>query len=822
MTDPVVNVEKIELQGFRAYLEPQTLDLASGKTKLSMAIFGPNAKGKSSLVDAFEYYFSVDGTLERLGLVSAQTNAGPLAMKHVAADAKGIQSLVHLWFRQGNDRFDAQRPLGDSMPCAAERVLSNTKVPFVIRGYELRRFVEETSPNAQYKELTRWFGLDPLLRIQHNLRASRRGVKEKAESTYEVDQKHRELSLMTAGKVATWDDQALCVWFNGEVLDQLDGSLRFKEMSEQDPAFAILVARWEVEQGQLGLTQLRRVSQFLSELISPVSNCDGEPAGKIPTFENAVSELEHAVARESEERSKASSAVFNQVWDCAKTLFESDVAFDTCPVCEADLSQGPHGTRGGILISLNTKLADLDKYRKAVKELKRVRIQAGKTVEGLKTSLKSTARELDDSGYGCSEMTSYLQELLIWSEGEEVPVSGEAVRAISELQDTIDDRVSRIEEQQGDNTYTKALDTVKGLFDLKEDLDRILRTKKELRLLNDQLDRQAHEFDRSIVGHIQNLVGELQTEVSTIYEEIQGSGSNAPPIRIELARPGYMDQARAQLLIDFSENRLGVLPSGYLSDSQVHTLALALRLSAVKMFNTRVPIVVLDDVVTSYDADHRKTIARALSKYFSEFQVLLVTHDEQFFNLLKDHLPQGSWRFKRITEVRDGFGPVFHDHQTSDELIQEKLDAGARAGDEIRQVEEEWLLRVCRDFRTSVAIRPIERAFQYERSELADSLAGFLRRAKIQPPQVPGISNPFLASLQKGAVENLASHFPDNPYTSISAGDERARWEEFRYFRDLFKCNSCGHARFLRPWQLDRPVCSKCQTPFEFVIPNSE
>lgn len=310
--------------------------------------------------------------------------------------------------------------------------------------------------------------------------------------------------------------------------------------------------------------------------------------------------------------------------------------------------------------------------------------------------------------------------------------------------------------------------------------------------------------------------------MSTIYEEIQGSGSNAPPIHIELARPGYMDQERAQLLIDFSENRQGVLPGGYLSDSQVHTLALALRLAAIKMFNSQVPIIVLDDVVTSYDSDHRKTIARALSRHFSEFQILLVTHDEQFFSLLKDHLPQGSWRFKRITEVRDDYGPVFHDHQTSDELIQEKLNAGERAGDEMRQAEEEWLLRICRAFGTSVTIRSIERAFQYERSELADSLSGFLRRAGVEPPQVPGISNPFLASLQKGAVENLASHFPDNPYKSISAGDERARWEEFKFFRDQFKCNSCGNARFVRPWQLKKPLCAKCQAPFEFAVPDSE
>ena len=85
MTKPSVMIEKLELQGFRAYLKPQTLTLASGKTPLSLAIFAPNAKGKSSLVDSFEYYFSEDATLKRLGKRASQTHAGPTAIAHVEA-----------------------------------------------------------------------------------------------------------------------------------------------------------------------------------------------------------------------------------------------------------------------------------------------------------------------------------------------------------------------------------------------------------------------------------------------------------------------------------------------------------------------------------------------------------------------------------------------------------------------------------------------------------------------------------------------------------------------------------------------------------------
>ena len=267
-------------------------------------------------------------------------------------------------------------------------------------------------------------------------------------------------------------------------------------------------------------------------------------------------------------------------------------------------------------------------------------------------------------------------------------------------------------------------------------------------------------------------------------------------------------------------NRKGVVPSGYLSDSQVHTLALALRLAAIRLLNETAPILILDDVVSSYDADHRKRIAGILANFFTTFQVVLVTHDEQFFNLLRDQLPDSDWTFKRITNVRPGFGPVFDDHKTLDEVIQGKLDSGQQAANEIRQAEEEWLVDICRQFRTKVDMRPSDHTYRYEKSELANSLESYLNSIKLTPPQVPGVNGSFLSSLQKGVVENIGSHHSDNPYQEGSVGDDRARWEEFVSFRNLFKCPSCGKNRFHRPRNVNRPLCRKCDTLFDFESPD--
>ena len=819
MTKKSITIEKIKLQGFRAYLRCQTIELARNNRPLSLAIFGHNAKGKSSLVDSFEYYFSENATLKRLGKRAVHAYAGPKAIEHVDADDEGIESSVHFWFNRDGERFDAARHVPSAIPDEAKRILSNTKIPFVIRGYELRGFVEETTPEKQYKELVNWFGLEPLFDIQKSLRSLKGKVKERSESTSEADERSRDLMRETGDEVTKWSDKAVCDWLNKRVLDSLDSSLMFGELSEKDPSFAILKARWKTEQEKLGLTQLRKISRLLGDLASPLDQNNGEMTGKILSFEQAVSRLNQAVVNVKAERSRVSDAVFSQVWKEAKKLLDNGEVLDHCPICDATLATGPHGSHDGVLISIDQKLSGLATYREAEKVLDASKTQVRLATDELKHGLEAVSREFYDTPYACAEVSDYLQTLNRWDIAIDLPESQEVVSALSRVFITIANQIAKIEGQQGEHTYGKALGTVTKLLDIKADLQRIERTKAELKSLHRELDRQVLEIGKAIVDHIRGLIGKLESDVASIYQDIQGADLTSPRIRIELPGQAGIGQQRAQLLIDYSDNRKGVAPSGYLSDSQVHTLALAIRLAAIRMFNSEAPILVLDDVVTSYDVDHRKTIVSVLASHFSEFQIVLVTHDAQFFDLLKDQLPQDRWDFKRITEIRDHYGPVFHDHITTDEEIQAKLDAGENAGNEIRQAQEEWLLRICRDFGVNVRMRSIEREGRYDRGELAAALASFLKRKKIELPQPIAEFRRVLTSLQKGVVENLASHHSDIPNRSSSVGDDRARWTEFKEFRELFKCPTCEEQRFMSPFANKKPVCRKCQTPFEFSKP---
>jgi hypothetical protein len=195
-----------------------------------------------------------------------------------------------------------------------------------------------------------------------------------------------------------------------------------------------------------------------------------------------------------------------------------------------------------------------------------------------------------------------------------------------------------------------------------------------------------------------------------------------------------------------------------------------------------------------------------IAEELTDLQVIVTTHEQRFFSYLKDQLPQATWGFTQIIRLDREHRPRFTDHKISDEMIEARWADGQLAANEMRQAEEEWLLDRCREFGVEIRIREVDRAYSYDRGELALALAIFLRHAGLTPPKVPGVKNRFLTSLQKGEVENFGSHF------------QEGRWAEFVFFRDHFVCPACSRAKFKRPPGVNKPVCAhdKCETQFQF------
>jgi ABC-type hemin transport system ATPase subunit len=316
-------IHSLTLSGFRAYLEPATFDFSARR---SLAIFGPNGKGKSGFVDGLEFLLSDAGTIKRLGLRAANNQAGVTALAHDLAVEKNQTSEVRISLKQGKTLTDCARSVsGDrARPTELEKLLACRKVDPIIRGYTLRDFVEKQTPEERYAEVAAWLQLSPLVEMQKNLRLLRQQVKADAEDQTAIGQINTQVSRVTALAVTVWNDTAVLALAN-QLLAPFDAKLTMSALDRADPAFATLTARAASEEKELGISGLRQLAVATHAVYAALANEDSgeiEITGAIPVFESAVAAKHEAAALEAAERGKAADAIFASVWNAAEPLFK--------------------------------------------------------------------------------------------------------------------------------------------------------------------------------------------------------------------------------------------------------------------------------------------------------------------------------------------------------------------------------------------------------------------------------------------------------------------------------------------------------------------
>ena len=816
-------LQSLELAGFRAFLQPMSFDFSK---KRCLAIFAPNGYGKSSVIDALEFMLSEDGTLARLGQRAVNNQAGPVALAHNLAEKMDVKPSVTIGVISGKAQTRGSRAASGSdraMPAEAITLNASFKVPPIVRGHELRMFVEAHTPEKRYSDIANWLQLSPLVDAQKNIRALRAKVKAASENENDLRRVDIQLAKETTQLVGAWEAGPIISYVNESILAPMDPTLKLTTLTTDDPAYVVLQARAEEEASKIGLAGLCQIRNAAADLrAETISAVSGEVVAKgaIPIFDEALGALSSAATKEEEERGKSATATFQKLWNAAEPLFAVDApALDVCPICATPIADTAVGSREAIRSHISQHIEGLADYAAAKRALDEAETAASTAQTRLVAMLTGLIGLLGDESALKADLIMYQECVTGWPESDP-PVSNDIATSIANRLLSLDEDISAIQARQGEHTYDKAKTKMDRILDLQNERDIVLRTRDHLMTLSDTLTAQGAMISAAIRKKVQALLDKLQMPMNELYKLIQGP--NAKTIRLELPAEDDANQQRLSLLIDFSENRSGVQPSGYLSDSQIHSVALAFRMAAIQQFNPGGPIMALDDIVTSYDADHRRAIAGLVATQLRDCQVLITTHDERFFNYLKDQLESKTWHFTRIIGVDPTYGPRFADHKVSDEMIEKRWADGESAANEMRQAEEEWLLGMSRGFGVSVRIRSLEKAYTYERSELALALATFLKGAKLEPEDVPGVNNRFMVSLSKGEIENFGSHFQDGLYGKGSIGDEKKRWEEFKTFRDQFVCSNCGRKKFQRPVPLKKPVCAHegCETQFSFSVPS--
>jgi hypothetical protein len=124
----------------------------------------------------------------------------------------------------------------------------------------------------------------------------------------------------------------------------------------------------------------------------------------------------------------------------------------------------------------------------------------------------------------------------------------------------VEARISEIQMRQGENTYSKTLEKIESLLEIKAQRQLQTRVTEELEKLRSALNEQATFISTEIRKKVQALLDLLREPTNLLYKNIQGN--DAALVRLELPPEDETNQQRLALLIDFFARAAGSSPFG--------------------------------------------------------------------------------------------------------------------------------------------------------------------------------------------------------------------------------------------------------------------
>ena len=230
-------------------------------------------------------------------------------------------------------------------------------------------------------------------------------------------------------------------------------------------------------------------------------------------------------------------------------------------------------------------------------------------------------------------------------------------------------------------------------------------------------------------------------------------------------------------------------PTAFLSESHINCLGIAFFLSSVKAFNKANKFFLLDDVISSFDSNHRIRFIRLLLNEFSDYQVLLLTHEDVFFQYAVAEVKSKNWGVYKLNwsdsecTYLDG-SPVDLRSIIEAKLLARNADG---LGNDIRKYGEHELKKIAFDTDVKMSFRFNNQNEDRMLHELLTSIQGTIN--KHSPSDLKGSNNINEILASPLLIANKGSH---DSWLTAKIGDLEVFWEDLNKLLSSLNCREVG------------------------------
>jgi recombinational DNA repair ATPase RecF/DNA-directed RNA polymerase subunit RPC12/RpoP len=605
-----MRVESISLTWFRGSADTIKLDLASK----SAVIYGENGAGKSTFVDAIEYVLH-EGRIGHLSHeYSGKHQEKGLINTHAPDDKKAELSIT---LGDGTSLTVSIDHGGTSVFAGngAATIRSWDYGRTVLRQDEVAAFIRETK-GGKYSSILPLLGLRSMEAVAENTRQLAKAVEQRS-NLREGLGKTEALLAKRVEAFGGVSDQVLDKKVCDLHTDYCPGATATEPLSQCEgikTAIADRMARYSDEQRRHSAL-LAMGSVQLKPLIDSVRLAS---SALIETVEPMLEKLE----------------VLRTAGQFADTLQgEQEVQ---CPACGRSVSSSEF--RGHVR-------AESERVQESMQALERRKNASQALVDALK-SLRSTFGKPEARAWLTQqqmEPARALIDALDMSRFQDSPsevdlhaIDEKLVPAIARAHEAAKEAPPDVQDLSRDARLVELLAEIISGRSFAAQLARAASLKAFLQKLEAGIREE-------IKTESQRVIDDLSTSIESMWATLH-PGEAIEGVRLYLAEG--VDKA-----IDIELKFFGVeqpSPRLTLSEGYRNSLGLCIFLAMAKREAESDRPLFLDDVVVSLDRNHRGMIVELLEKEFSDRQVVIFTHDRDWYAELSQQLDGKSWTFRAL------------------------------------------------------------------------------------------------------------------------------------------------------------------------------
>lgn len=769
-------IKKISITGVRGVQETIELNLS----EKSILLYGDNGSGKSSISDSLEWFFNDEVSHlsgSEIDLKDALRNANNTDTDVSSVEIDFTKTVINsnktISLKKGKLVSDYSNKSNDFV-----EFLSKTRNENLILRYQfLTDFIDKTKGD-KLKSLSDVIGFAEVNRTKEVLKKAYNSIKTDLKNqNYESQiNTQKEIQIQKIG--ATIGVEKNLFEKLNEIISPLKLSVTIKTFKDIDTVLTLLQAPAN--------TKILNELRFLENCKTNLTNLKSEIELLNSEYEKYYTEFNKI----ADDVQSIMQVFFAELLKAGSTVIEKKYHKDnTCPLCLQ-----PKG-KDELLKDIQERLkqieesskrkATFDTAKEIVIKLSAERIKRldflksdthcnEKSFESIKQAIDNLTTKI--SAYENNGNVKVTSGIKI-SETQTLKLKEADFSILTTLNSKISDIQTALKKDNNAVTYS-------NISSAKDAFLRIKKFEKDKKILEDQrasMEIIYNEFVKKQKEGLENFITTFSGRINEYYQ-FMNPGEQFQELKIVTI--GEEDELNG-ITIEYQYNGNWVSPpQKYFSESHLNCFGLSFFLASVIAFNKENKFLLLDDVISSFDSNHRKRFADLIFEKFSDYQIILLTHENEWFQYVSQLAKRKSWL---INEIRwnDSKGTHFEDKPKDlREIIESNLAKGniELLGNPIRRYLEHFLKEISANLEVKVSFRFNEVNEKRMPDELLNELKSKINKSSNElKAKMPVIDRILFSNI----LGNLLSH--DNPF-SPKLGDLKAFWADLNEMENLFYC----------------------------------